>query len=287
MKVIFYLISLIPKPFIVFFVDLYIYSKLCKFTKSYKITKVNLEIAYKDLNKEDLETLTKLSVRESLIAVYETFYTWGAAHEYSNSMIFKIKNNFLFKNKLNNNYGLIAVSIHNRSVDMLLKWINSQVPTTSLYKKVKIGFLDNFIKNDRQHNGAKCFETSLKGVKNVFKALKEKKVVCFAADQVPQRGMGEYIKFYGRDAYSTTLVQSLVRKTKAEVLYVYLNSSSLGFIALTINPTNKSTYEDSKYKLSLNSDIENLINKRPVDYSWEYKRFKKNKNDLLDPYKDI
>jgi KDO2-lipid IV(A) lauroyltransferase len=239
------------------------------------------------LNKEDLETLTKLSVRESLIAVYETFYTWGAAHEYSNSMIFKIKNNFLFKNKLNNNYGLIAVSIHNRSVDMLLKWINSQVPTTSLYKKVKIGFLDNFIKNDRQHNGAKCFETSLKGVKNVFKALKEKKVVCFAADQVPQRGMGEYIKFYGRDAYSTTLVQSLVRKTKAEVLYVYLNSSSSGFIALTINPLNKSTYEDSKYKLSLNSDIENLINKRPVDYSWEYKRFKKNKNDLLDPYKDI
>jgi len=50
---------------------------------------------------------------------------------------------------------------------------------------------------------------------------------------------------------------------------------------------NKGTYDDSKYKLLLNSDIENLINKRPVDYSWEYKRFKKNKNDLLDPYKDI
>ena len=99
--------------------------------------------------------------------------------------------------------------------------------------------------------------------------------------------MGEYIKFYGRDAYSTTLVQSLVRKTKAEVLYVYLNSSSSGFISLTINPLNKSTYEDSKYKLSLNSDIENLINKRPVDYSWEYKRFKKNKNDFLNPYKGI
>ena len=99
--------------------------------------------------------------------------------------------------------------------------------------------------------------------------------------------MGEYIKFYGRDAYSTTLVQSLVRKTKAEVLYVYLNSSSSGFISLTIRPLNKGTYDDSKYKLLLNSDIENLINKRPVDYSWEYKRFKKNKNDLLDPYKDI
>ena len=188
MKVIFYLISLIPKPFIVFFVDLYIYSKLCKFTKSYKITKVNLEIAYKDLNKEDLETLTKLSVRESLIAVYETFYTWGVSDEYSNSKIFKIKNNFLFKNKQNKDCGLIAVSIHNRSVDMLLKWINSQVPTISLYK-VKIGFLDNFIKNDRQHNGAICFETSLKGVKNVFKALKRKSsVLCCRSGTAKRNG---------------------------------------------------------------------------------------------------
>ncbi len=287
MKVIFYLISLIPKSFIIFLIDLYIYSKLCKLTKSYKITKINLEIAYKDLNKENLETLTKLSIKESLISVYETFYTWGRGHEYSNSMVFKVKNNFLLKNKLDNDAGLIAVSIHNRSVDMLLKWVNSQVPTISLYKKVKIRFLDNFIKNNRQHNGAKCYETSLKGVKHVFKALKEKKVVCFAADQVPQRGMGEYIKFYGRDAYSTTLVQSLVRKTKAEVLYVYLNSSSLGFIFLTIKPMSYSNNIDSEYKLLLNSDIENLINERPVDYSWEYKRFKKNRNDFTNPYKDI
>ena len=104
---------------------------------------------------------------------------------------------------------------------MLLKWINSQVPTISLYKKVKIGFLDNFIKNDRQHNGAICFETSLKGVKNVFKALKEKKVVCFAADQVPQRGMGEYIKFYGRDAYSTTWFNPLLGKPRLKY-YMYI-----------------------------------------------------------------
>ena len=156
MKVIFYLISLTPKPFIIFLVDLYIYSKLCKFTKSYKITKINLEIAYKDLNKEDLETLTKLSIRESLIAVYETFYTWGRSYISSCSKIFMVKNNFLLKNKFDEGRGLILVSIHNRSVDMLLKWINSQITTVSLYKKVKNKRLDKFVKKNREHDGALC-----------------------------------------------------------------------------------------------------------------------------------
>ena len=287
MKVFFYLISIIPKPFIVFTVDLFIYTKLYKFIKYYKITKVNLGIAYRDLSSENLENLSKLSIRESLIGIYETFYTWGRGHVYSNSKIFKIKNNFLLKNKLNEGRGLIAVSIHNRSVDMLLKWINSQITTVSLYKKIKNKFLDKFVKNDRQHNDAKCYETSFKGVKEILKTLNQKKAVCFAADQVPQRGMGEYIKFYGRDAYSTTLVQSLAEKTKAEVLYVYLNSSNLGFLSISIKQPFEYIYNVSKYKLFLNKDIESIINERPVDYSWEYKRFKKNKEGFFDPYKNI
>ena len=46
----------------------------------YKVTKVNLKIAYPDLNIDNIEQLTKLSIRESLISVYETFYTWGRNH---------------------------------------------------------------------------------------------------------------------------------------------------------------------------------------------------------------
>ena len=73
MKTLFYLISLIPKSFIVILIDTYIYTKIYKFFSSYKITKVNLKIAYPDLNIENIEKLTKLSIRESLISVYETF----------------------------------------------------------------------------------------------------------------------------------------------------------------------------------------------------------------------
>jgi len=287
MKVIFYLISLIPKSFIEIVIDTYIYTKIYKFFNSYKVTKANLKIAYSELNIDDIEKLTKLSIRESLISVYETFYTWGRKHFITCSKIFKVKNNFLLKKKLDEGNGLIAVSIHNRSVDMLLKWINSQIATVSLYKKVKNKHLDKFVKRNREHNGALCYETSMHGVRNVFKALNEKKAICFAADQVPKRGMGEYINFFGRDAYSTTLVQSLAVKTKAAVIYMYINSSPTNFLSISIESSSKDIYDDSKHKLLLNNDIERIINKRPIDYSWEYKRFRRSPVPSLDPYKNI
>ena len=287
MKALFYLISLIPKRLIVIVIDIYIYTKIYKFFNSYKVTKVNLKIAYPDQNSENIEKLAKLSIRESLISVYETFYTWGRSHISSSSKIFKVKNNFLLKNKFDEGNGLILVSIHNRSVDMLLKWINSHITTVSLYKKVKNKHLDRFVKRNREHNGALCYETSMLGVRNVLKALNEKKAICFAADQVPKRGMGEYITFFGRDAYSTTLVQSLAAKTKAAVLYMYINSSLTNFLSISIECCSKDIYDDSKHKLLLNNDIERIINKRPIDYSWEYKRFRRSLDPSLDPYKNI
>tara|TARA_B100000941_G_C28507290_1_gene558155 strand:+ start:644 stop:1390 length:747 start_codon:yes stop_codon:yes gene_type:complete len=248
---------------------------------------VNLKIAYPDLNIDNIEQLTKLSIRESLISVYETFYTWGRNHITTCSKIFKVKNNFLLKSKYKEGKGLIAVSIHNRSVDMLLKWINSQITTVSLYKRVKNIHLDRFVKRNREHNGALCYETSMLGVRNVLKALNNKKAVCFVADQVPKRGMGEYLNFYGRDAYSTTLVQSLAVKTNAIVMYLYINSTPANFLSISIECCNESIYDDSKHKLLLNNDIERIINKRPIDYSWEYKRFRRSPEPNLDPYKNI
>ena len=183
--------------------------------------------------------------------------------------------------------GLINVAIHNRSVDMLLKFINSKILTVSLYKKLKNKSLEKFVKRDRESSGSISVETSIGGVRKILQALREKKAICFAADQVPQRGHGEYLQFYNREAYSTTLVQSLAAKTLAPVLYFHLNSNKENFLSLTIKQCNDDIYNKSKHLLLLNKDIEKMINIRPIDYSWEYKRFKRSKYPYKDPYKTI
>ena len=287
MKPLFFIISLFPKTLYVCLVDLYLYIRIYKIFSSYKITKVNLEIAYPELSKTEIELISKLSIRESLISSFETLYTWGRSPHHSNNQLFKIENNFLLCKTYEEKNGLITVAIHNRSVDMLLGWINSKIKTVSLYKKIKINVLEKFVKKNREYGESKSYETSIGGVRKIFQALKSKGAICFAADQVPQRGLGKYIKLYNRDAYTTTLVQSLAVKTRAPVLYIFINSNKNGFLYVSVKQCENDIYDDSKHLLLLNKDIENIINVRPIDYSWEYKRFKKHRPPDIDPYRSI
>ena len=285
MKLLFYSITFFPKSFIEYLIDLFISIGVFKNTKTYKLTKINLKIAFPEVSLKELNIMSKLSYRETLISGFETMTAWGNDDFQSNKYIFKIENNFLYKYPSDN--GLIAVAVHNRSVDMLLKWINSQTTTVSLYKKIKLKLLNNFVIKQRESGKSKCYETNIAGVRRIYRALKNKKIVCFAADQVPQRGYGEYIKFFGKEAYTTTLVQSLASKTLLPVIYFYINSNKLNFLEVKIKHCDKDIYNNSKHKLLVNKDIETIIRKRPIDYSWEYKRFKKSKIASSDPYKDI
>ena len=178
----FYILSYIPRFFLVFFIDLFIYLRLYKITKSYKITKINLKIAFPELTLSNIELLSRRSIRESIMSGYETVFSWGRSFSESNNLIFKIENNFLLKRNILSGQGLICVAIHNRSVDMLLTWINSQTPTVSLYKEIKNKYMEKFVKNNREINNSVSVKTSISGVRKIYKALKDKKVICFAAD---------------------------------------------------------------------------------------------------------
>ena len=65
---------------------------------------------------------------------YETLQSWSRPIHHSGDRIFKVENNFLLSQNILARDGLIIVAIHNRSVDMLLKWVNGKTRTTSLSK---------------------------------------------------------------------------------------------------------------------------------------------------------
>ena len=131
------------------------------------------------------------------------------------------------------------------------------------------------------------FNSATTGLSSGYKALNNNKVICFAADQVPKRGMGEHINFFGKLAYSTTLAQNLAIKTKSPVIYFVMNSSANGFLYVSLKQCSNAIYDDSKYLHVINNDIEKMIRKRPIDYAWEYKRFKRSLPDVKNLYSDI
>ena len=285
MKLLFYLITLIPIDFIRSAINLYTKLNLYKTSSVYKLTMCNIKICFPDLSDVEKTLLAKESFIETFVSGYETLQSWSRPIHISGKKIFRIENNYLISQNVNKK-GLAIIAIHNRSVDMLLKWINSKTNTTTLYKKVKIKYLDKFVRKQREENNNEVYETNINGVRKIFKAFIDNKVVCLAADQVPKRGMGEYIKFFNTDAYTTTLAASMVYKTKKPAVFICMNSFENNRLGITIYPSNESIYNDSEYKLSINQSIEDLIKINPKDYSWEYKRFRRSPSGI-DPYVGI
>lgn len=286
MKSLFYIVSLIPASFLRKLVTLTSKTKIFKTSSAYKVTLRNLEMAYKHLDQVELEQLAEESFIETILSGHETIKSWSKPIHISGKNIFRIENNYLLNRYIHEGNGVAVIAVHNRSVDMLLKWINTKCETTTLYKKVKIKALDRFVRKQREGKNNNVYETTMTGVRKIFQAYKANKTICIAADQVPQEGMGEYIKLFNIDAYTTTLASSLVHKTQKPAVFICLNSFENNKLGVTIKPCRKDIYNESKYKLSLNKSIESLININPKDYSWEYKRYKK----LLsgeNPYKDI
>ena len=286
MKSLFYIVSLIPASFLRKLVTLTSKTKIFKTSSTYKVTLRNLEMTYKHLDQVELEQLAEESFIETILSGHETIKSWSKPIHISGKNIFRIENNYLLNRYIHEGNGVAVIAVHNRSVDMLLKWINTKCETTTLYKKVKIKALDRFVRKQREGKNNNVYETTMTGVRKIFQAYKANKTICIAADQVPQEGMGEYIKLFNIDAYTTTLASSLVHKTQKPAVFICLNSFENNKLGVTIKPCRKDIYNESKYKLSLNKSIESLININPKDYSWEYKRYKK----LLsgeNPYKDI
>jgi len=286
MKSLFYIVSLIPTSFLRKIVTLTSKTKIFKTSSAYKVTLRNLEMTYKHLDKLELEKLAKESFIETILSGHETIKSWSKPIHISGKNIFRIENNYLLNRYIDEDNGVAVIAVHNRSVDMLLKWINTKCETTTLYKKVKIKALDRFVRKQREGKNNNVYETTMTGVRKIFQAYKANKTICIAADQVPQEGMGEYIKLFNIDAYTTTLASSLIYKTQKPAVFICMNSFENNKLGVTIKPCRKDIYNESKYKLSLNKSIESLININPKDYSWEYKRYKK----LLsgeNPYKDI
>ena len=246
---------------------------------SYKTTYTNICISFNNLSSKEKEALAKKSFIESVCGLYETLYSLSRSNKEITKNIIRVDNRYLMSEALKKKNGLLISGIHNRSVDILLQWINIQTPTVGVYKPLKNAFMDSYVRRQREREGNKQYTTSYKGVKELLKGLIKKKVIIMASDQVPQDGMGEYAKFFNRDAYTTTLIPSLANKTSKPLIYIGLFSAPQDCLKIIIKESPKDISVQS-----MNSTMEKMILSCPEDYSWEYKRFKKPPEGTSNPY---
>ncbi|HET7199405.1 MAG TPA: lysophospholipid acyltransferase family protein [Burkholderiales bacterium] len=171
--------------------------------------------------------------------------------------------------------GIIVVTPHIGCWEIVGQYVASRMPMTAMYSPPKIRALEPLMRVGRSRGPAmKSVPADLRGVRAVLKALRRGEAIGVLPDQVPGVGEGEWVEFFGRPAYTMTLVGRISEQAGAPVLLCHAERLSRGrgyrFVAeplLAPRPPESPTR-------ALNRSLENLIRRCPEQYLWGYNRYK-------------
>ena len=155
-------------------------------------------------------------------------------------------------------------------------------PMTVLFRPPRQRWLRDLVTSARGRPGLRTAPTTLVGVKQMIKALKQGQSLGLLPDQVPPLGMGVWAPFFGREAYTMTLSVRLAQQTGATILMAWGERLSWGRgYRIHVQPLQKTLSADSAQAAGeINRAMEDLICCCPGQYLWGYARYKQPRQEL-------
>ena len=170
--------------------------------------------------------------------------------------------------------GVIYLTPHLGCFDIIPLWVAQRYPITVLYRPPKMQSLQPLIEAGRGRDRVRLAPATLGGVRLLLKALRRGEGVGILPDQVPGGGDGAWADFFGRPAYTMTLLGKLVEATGATVvLTAALRLPDGAGYAIHFMESDGNIGGDGGTR-ALNTAIERLIKLEPSQYLWSYNRYK-------------
>lgn len=161
------------------------------------------------------------------------------------------------------------------------RWSAENGDITVLYRPARQGWLAEILETARNRPGVQAVPTTLSGVRQMIKALRQGAAVGLLPDQVPPNGLGIWSPFFGRDAYTMTLAARLVLQTGATVILARCERKSWGrgyTLYLEEMPVPESPTLETTVS-QINAAMEATIRQCPQQYLWGYGRYKQPRED--------
>jgi KDO2-lipid IV(A) lauroyltransferase len=169
--------------------------------------------------------------------------------------------------------GVIMLTPHIGCFEVIGLYVAAHTPMTCMYRPPRWKFLDTLMHEGRERGEMKLAPTDLGGVRQLLKALKKGQVIGVLPDQVPGNGEGEWAPFFGRPAYTMTLIGRLMESSGAAVVMCHCERLPRGGgYALHISPL--SFDATTSVPKQMNSALEAVIRNHPEQYLWSYNRYK-------------
>jgi Kdo2-lipid IVA lauroyltransferase/acyltransferase len=169
---------------------------------------------------------------------------------------------------------IVLLTTHLGCFEVAAIYAAFRVPLTVLYRTPHIPWVSRLVVGGRARSPMKLAPATLQGVRMLFRALKQAEAVGILPDQVPGYGEGVWVKFFGRPAYTMTLLGRLCASTSPAVFVAFAKRlpRAAGYeIELESVDADLTGKEGAQ---RLNDILERIVRTCPEQYLWGYNRYK-------------
>ncbi len=176
---------------------------------------------------------------------------------------------------------IVFVTPHLGGYDFAGRFLWSRLPILAMYRPHKIFWIDQLLREGRNRgaapDGTNVAPANLAGVRMVLKHLKRGGCTVVLPDQVPGLGDGEWVDFFGRPAYTMTLLGRLQEASGAALVFCFAQRlpRGAGFDLHLVALEEPLTADRAAAARVVNAMVERLVRMAPAQYLWSYNRFKR------------
>lgn len=252
----------------------------------------NLQLAHPDLPGGERERLQRAILRTTARQALETLRLWTRPHADNLRLIRETEGVDLFDAAIAAGKGVIVAAPHYGNWELLNQWLAAHTPLAILYRPPESALGEAFLRIVRADDGGRVAQIRAEaaGIRQLFKRLRDGGVVGILPDQQPKRGDGEFAPFFGRPAYTMTLLPRLAERSGAAVLFAYCER--IGDLAFALRfepaPPEIASPDTMVATAALNAAVERVAARDPAQYQWTYKRYTLQPPDRGgNPYRDL
>jgi KDO2-lipid IV(A) lauroyltransferase len=172
--------------------------------------------------------------------------------------------------------GAMILTPHLGCFEVLAPIVATRHHLVAMYKPPHKPALRAWIERMRTRPNVTMAPAEARGVRMVVKQLKRGGVVGILPDQTPTGGEGAWAPFFGRQAYTMTLVHKLHRLTGAPIVILSAErlARGVGYRLHTTTVPTPLPEDPVAANTIINSSLEEIVRQLPSQYLWGYNRYK-------------
>ena len=234
-----------------------------------KVAKENLKIAFPSLSNEKLNKIIHNTYKFFIHNLIE----FCAFPKTMNEVIIDIKGRKYIEEALKNNNGLVLVSGHFGSWEILGNWIGNTFPifTGVAIKQKNLGAHKFFIEQRELSGTRHIFKKD--SINKMYDVLSQNGILGLVSDQDAKKS-GVFVNFFGKKASTSKGAALFHINNKSPIIIALCNKNSFKNYKINFIPVDTSKKSVKEITQIYTTILEQNIIKSPEQYFWFHRRWK-------------